>query len=197
MTMRTYPLAAAAAAAFALSGCAGLLGGGSAPSELLTLTSAETRPAAPRAGAQPVTIAEPNAPQALRTRRIPVYVDEVTIQYLQDATWVENPTALFARLVGETVAARTGRVVLDPAQFAQDPGQRVTGTLHRFGLDPVRMEVVVSYDAVTARAGAAGVSTNRFEARVPVAEASRAAVAPALNQAANRVAAEVADWVGR
>jgi cholesterol transport system auxiliary component len=40
------------------------------------------------------------------------------------------------------------------------------------------------------------VITNRFEARAPVAEATRAAVAPALNEAANRVAAEVAAWVG-
>ncbi len=57
------------------------------------------------------------------------------------------------------------------------------------------MEVVIVYDAAIAR-GATGVTTNRFEARVPVAEATPAAVAPALNQAANQVAGQVAAWVG-
>jgi hypothetical protein len=47
----------------------------------------------------------------------------------------EMPSELFARLVSETIAATTGRVVLDPKQFTFDPGQRLTGTLQRFGLD--------------------------------------------------------------
>jgi cholesterol transport system auxiliary component len=57
------------------------------------------------------------------------------------------------------------------------------------------MAVVIVYDAAIAR-GAAGVTTNRFEARVAVAEATPAAVAPALNQAANQLAIQVAAWVG-
>ncbi|MND04376.1 hypothetical protein D3C83_246110 [compost metagenome] len=58
------------------------------------------------------------------------------------------------------------------------------------------MQVVIVYDAAMARGGpTGGVVTNRFEARVPVAEATPAAVAPALNQAANQLAAEVAAWV--
>ncbi len=58
-------------------------------------------------------------------------------------------------------------------------------------------QVVIVYDAVLARSGAnGGVATNRFEARLPVAEATPAAVAPALNQAANQLAGEVATWIG-
>lgn len=184
-------------ASLALSGC---FGGGSAARELLTLTPAETRPAAaPRTAGQgeAITVAVPTLPQALRTTRIPVYVSETSIQYLTDGAWVENPGALFARLLGETVAARTGRVVLDPGQYSNDPGTRVTGTLVKFGLDPAAMQVVIVYDAVLARSGAnGGVVTNRFEARLPVAEATPAAVAPALNQAANQLAGEVAAWIG-
>lgn len=188
-------LLAAVTACFALAGC---FGGGSAPDHLLTLTSAELRPAAaPRSAAQgaAITVAVPSIPQALRTTRIPVYVNETTIQYLEKAVWVENPGALFARLLGETIAARTGRVVLDPSQYSNDPGTRLTGTLVKFGLDPAAMQVVIVYDAAMAR-GAAGVVTNRFEARVPVTAATEEAVAPALNQAANQVAVEVAAWVG-
>ena len=181
----------------ALPALAGCFGGG-APAQLLTLTPTATRPAAtPRSAASgaAITIVEPTVPQALRTNRIPVYVSETSIQYLEDAAWVENPGPLFARLLGETVAVRTGRVVLDPRQYSQDPGTRITGQLHRFGLDPGRMEAVVVYDATMPRAG--GVVTNRFEARVTVAEATPAAVAPALNQAANQLAEQVADWIGR
>ena len=183
-------------ALLALSAC---FGGGRAPDQLLTLTAAEPRPVAtPRSAGQgeAITVAVPSLPQALRTTRIPVYVNETTIQYLTDAVWVEQPGPLFARLLGDTIAARTGRVVLDPGQYSHDPGTRITGTLVRFGLDPNNMQVVIVYDAAMARGGpTGGVVTNRFEARVPVAEATPAAVAPALNQAANQLAAEVAAWV--
>ena len=180
----------------ALSACFG----GSAPDQLLTLTAAEPRPAAtPRSAAQgeAITVAVPSLPQALRTNRIPVYVNETTIQYLTDAVWVDQPDELFARLLGETIAARTGRVVLDPSQYSHDPGTRITGTLLKFGLDPNQMQVVIVYDAAMARGGpTGGVVTNRFETRLPVAEATPAAVAPALNQAANQLAGEVAAWIG-
>jgi len=193
MRPRVY---AAAACALALSAC---LGGGHTPDHLLTLTAAETRPVAQPRNAGPneaVTVTVPTVPQSLRTTRIPVYLSETTVQYLKDADWVENPGPLFARLLGETIAARTGRVVLDPAQYSHDPGIRLTGQLQRFGLDPAAMQVVVTYDAAIARGTAGGVTTNRFEARVPVAAATPDAVAPALNQAANQVADQVAAWLG-
>jgi cholesterol transport system auxiliary component len=126
---------------------------------------------------------------------VPVYVSETAIQYLEDAQWVENPGPLFGRLVGEIIAARTGRVVLDPTQFTHDPGLQLTGQLVRLGLDPNSMEAVIVYDAAINRRDA-GITTNRFEARVAVAEDTPAAVAPALNQAANQVAEQVAAWVG-
>lgn len=178
----------------ALSAC---FGGASVPDELLTLTPDATRPAAaPRSAAagEAITVVEPTVPQALRTTRVPVYVSETTIQYLKDAQWVENPGALFGRLVGEIISARTGRVVLDPTQFTHDPGVQLTGQLVRLGLDPNSMEAVIVYDAAVSR-GTTGISTNRFEARVSVAEDTPAAVAPALNQAANQVAEQVAAWV--
>ncbi len=191
-----FTLLAACSLALALSACFG----GGAPSRLLTLSAAETRPAAaPRSAGQgeAITVAVPAVPQALRTTRVPVYVDDTTIQYLEDAVWVEQPGALFARLLGETIAARTGRVVLDPAQYSHDPGTRLTGTLVRFGYDPNTSEVVIVYDAVMERPGPArGIANNRFEARVPAA-ATPEAVAPALNDAANRLAQQVAAWIAQ
>ena len=182
-------------AALALSGC---FGGGSAPTELLTLTPSQTRAATgPRAASegQLITVATPSAPHALNNNRIPVYVNETSIQYLKDAYWVEEPAELFRNLLSETIGARTAYVVIDPALYTQTAGTSVSGQMIQFGLDPTRMEAVVLFEAAVSRPNQP-VSTNRFEARVPVAEATRLAVAPALNQAANQVAAQVADWIG-
>jgi len=183
----------AAAAAFALSACFG----GGAPSELLTLRAEQTRAVGDARAAGPgeaITVAEPTVPVALQTTRVPVYVAPQTIQYLKNAFWADDPSELFRAVVSETVSARTGRVVLDPGQFTHEPGTRLTGQLLMFGLDADRMEAVALYDAVLER-GRASVATQRFEARVPVAAAQPALVAPALNQAANQIAAQVATWV--
>jgi cholesterol transport system auxiliary component len=184
----------ALAAALALSGC---FGGAKVPDTLMTLTPAQARPATTRTAAEgeAITVVVPSAAREIQTLRVPVQESDIAVSYLKDAQWVELPTNLFARLLTETIAATTNRVVLDPRQFTFDPGQRLTGTLQRFGLDASRMEAVAIYDAVLARKGG-GVTARRFEARVPVATADAAALAPALNQAANQVATEVAGWVG-
>lgn len=184
----------AAAAALVLSACFG----GGAPDELLTLRADQTRPVGDARSAGPgeaITVAEPTVPVALQTTRVPVYVAPQTIQYLKNAFWSDDPSELFRAVVSETVSARTGRVVLDPGQFTHEPGTRLTGQLLMFGLDADRMEAVALFDAVLER-GRAAVTTQRFEARVPVAAAQPALVAPALNQAANQVAVQVAAWVG-
>ncbi|WP_129791923.1 ABC-type transport auxiliary lipoprotein family protein [Sphingosinicella sp. CPCC 101087] len=186
---------AAGLAVLLLGAC---LGGPDVPDQLLTLSASSSRAAAAQTSApgQTISIAEPSVPQALRTPRVPVYVSETAIQYLQDAQWIEYPGALFGRLMSEVISARTGRVVLHPDQFVQDPGLRVTGQLHRFGIDSTTMEAVMVYDAAVLR-GDSGITTNRFEARVPVAGVTPEAVAPALNQAANQVAEQVAAWVAQ
>jgi len=184
------------AAAFALTGCFSF--GGKVPETLLRLTpstavAANTGRTA--AASEAITVVEPTVPQELRTPRVPVRTGGIAVAYVKDAQWVENPSALFGRLVSETITATTGRVTLDPRQFTFDPGLRLTGQLQSFGMDADTREAVVVYDAALAR-GENSVTTRRFEARVPVAEISAEAVGPALNQAANQVAAEVAAWLG-
>jgi cholesterol transport system auxiliary component len=188
-------IAVPALAALSLAGC-GL--GGKTPDVLLNLTPEAVM--APQSGntssaENAITVVSPTIPQALQTTRLPVTTGQ-QVAYLEDAFWVDTPDKLFRRLLSETIGARTGRVVLDPLQFSFNPGNRLTGQLHAFGLDAATMQAVVTYDAALAR-GADTVVTRRFETRVPVAAADRANVAPALNSAANQVAAQVADWVGR
>ena len=192
MTMR-LPLLALAGA-LALGGC-GL--GPKVPPVLMRLTSDAAVAAGARSTATgaAITVVAPSVGEELNTARVPVRTGATQVAYLKDAQWVEEPGALFARLLSETIAARTGRVVLDPKQFTFDPGQRLSGTLHSFGIQADTMEAVAIYDAALAR-GPENVETRRFEARIPVAAITPAAAAEALNRAANQLAGEVAAWVG-
>ena len=188
-------LLAATSAALLLAGCSF---GPKTPPVLMRLTPEQARPAGTTqtsSAAQTMTVVPPSIPQELRTARVPVRTGGTAVAYLKNAQWVETPDALFARLVGETISARSGRVVLDPRQFTLDPGMRLTGTLQSFGVDADTSEAVVIYDGVLAR-GADAVESRRFEARVPMPAVDAASAGPALNQAANRVAAEVAAWIG-
>ena len=184
----------AGAAAAALAACSF---GSKPPPVLMRLTPDAPAPAGARtaATAQAITVVAPSVPQELMTMRVPVR-SGTQVAYVPKAQWVEMPSAMFARLVSETIAAKTGRVVLDPHQFSFDPGQRLTGTLQEFGIEEAGNQAVVVYDAVLAR-GADRVETRRFEARVPLSGAIDPAGATiALNRAANDVAAQVAAWVG-
>jgi cholesterol transport system auxiliary component len=187
------------ALAAAVAGCSlsGMLGGGKAPPVLFTLTSDAPPAAQSRSAAvgETVTLQLPIIPEELRTARVPVRVTPTEVQYVQDLQWVDTPNRLFQGLLEETVRRTTNRVVLDPNQSALDPGLVVTGELQRFGYEAATGMVVVQYDASLATQGGTHVQTRRFEAAVP-ADGTAATVAPALNQAANQVALEVARWIG-
>jgi len=188
------------AIAVALGGCSlgGLLGGGKAPTTLLTLTSEAPDPGAMtrtvNAG-QAVTITVPTVAKEIRTNRIPVQVTPTDIQYVQNAQWVDTPDRLFQNLVAETVRRTTNRVVLDSRQAALDPGLVVTGELQRFGYDAQTGQVVVVYDGSLSTEGGTRVEARRFTASVP-SDGTGPSVGPALNRAANQVAGEIARWIG-
>jgi len=143
-----------------------------------------------------VTILTPRARQALNVQRLPVLSAGGRLAYFKDALWADTPARLFRDLLAETIAARTGRPVLDIRQYSLSPGIRVTGTLDRFEYDAGRGEAIAVYTALLARGGDAPIETRRFEARAPVAAETPVAAAAALNAAANQIAAEVADWIG-
>lgn len=186
------------AAALPLAGC--LSFGAKPPATLLTLASSAEVPVGQQqssAGAKTVTIAVPVTPQSLATTRVPVQSTPTTIAYVKDAAWAEPPARLFARLLADTMTARTGRVVLSQAQSMADPGARLGGELRQFGIDAATREAVVIYDASLMRADSQVVEKRRFEARVAVSAIDAGSAGIGLNQAANQVAGQVADWVGR
>lgn len=191
----------AIALAAALCGCSlgSLLGGGSkTPPVLYTLTpeAPEANVARTAAVGETVTIRTPTVPKELRALRVPARLGGTQVQYVTDLQWVDTPDKLFRALVEETVRRTTSRIVLDPAQSTLDPGLVVTGQLNHFGYDVQQGMVVVEYDASIATQGGTHVESRRFQSSIP-ADGTAATVAPALNSAANRVAMDVANWIGR
>lgn len=195
-TFRTPLLVALGAVT--LSGCFSL--GGKTPPFLLTLdadAAPQAGPARTAAEASTLTILIPTAPQKLRTQRIPVQQDGASVAYVKDAQWIEAPQRLFQRLISETVAARSGRVVLDEGQYLTAPGEQLAGQLMEFGVDARTGEAVVVYQAMLVAAGGKSVTQRRFEARENLGGVVEAKpVGEALTRAANKVAVDVAGWLG-
>lgn len=189
------------ALAFAVGGCSlgGLLGGGAkAPPTLLTLTPEAADPgqiARTANSGQSVTIAVPVVSKELRTVRVPVQVTPTDVQYVSNLQWIDTPDRLFAGLLAETVRRTTNRVVLDARQSTLDPGLLVSGELQRFGYDARTGQVIAQYDGALSTYGGSRVETRRFTATAP-SDGSAGSVGPALNQAANQIAAEIAAWIG-
>ena len=179
-----------------LAGCISL--SAEPPASLLTLSSAM-----PVAAGQPqqtapgrtISIAVPSVPAEVATLRVPVRSSATTVAYLKDAQWIEPVNRQFARLLADAVTARTGRVVVSDRQPGVDIDASLAGELRSFGVDAATGAVVVTYDAVLIRAPGAPLEKRRFEARLPVGLVQVGPVGTALNQAANRVAGDVADWV--
>ncbi|MCJ7421458.1 ABC-type transport auxiliary lipoprotein family protein [Sphingomicrobium astaxanthinifaciens] len=167
------------------------LGGEDPPPALTTLASTVPEPA-PLVRERAVTFAVPLTPEALATTRVAAVRGGTAVAYIQDLLLVDSPDRLFQQLVSETVYRSTDLLVVDPRQQDQVPALKVTGTLYRFDFDADTREVVVGYEALWADGGR--VASRRFEAREP-AVGYAGDVAPALNRAANRVAAEVAAWI--
>jgi cholesterol transport system auxiliary component len=124
-----------------------------------------------------------------------VQVDAANVAYLQNALWVERPARLFSGLLAETLRARGGRLVFLESE-ANTPGAvRLSGRLLEMGYDARDQAVMVRFDAIRSKGGE--IATRRFEHVVSGIAAKPEAVGPALNEAANAVAAEVAEWVGQ
>ncbi|WP_070155166.1 ABC-type transport auxiliary lipoprotein family protein [Sphingobium phenoxybenzoativorans] len=184
------------AAALTLPGCVSF--GGKAPSMLLSLSAEQkVAPGTVRSGGSgvSVTVVEPEAPKKLDTVRIPVQVSPTSVAYIQKVQWVDTPRHLFRSLLSETISASGTTIVLDPGQYSADPGRRLLGELVDFGVDAQSRMAIVTYDATLAAPDGRSISKKRFSASVPVSNIEGGSVGGPLNQAANKVAAEVAAWV--
>lgn len=181
----------------ALPGCISF--GGKPPSQLLSLDAAQkVGPGATQSAAAgtTITVADPEAPKMLDTVRVPVRITPTSIAYVMKVQWADTPRHLFQKLLAETIAATSNRIVLDPGQYSADAGQRLMGELVEFGLDKASNSAVVTYDAIIAGPGGTAIARQRFTAHVPVnGKIDATTIGAPINSAANKVAADVAAWV--
>ncbi|HEX7856512.1 MAG TPA: ABC-type transport auxiliary lipoprotein family protein [Sphingobium sp.] len=177
-----------------LGGCVKF--GAKPPSTLLTIDSAAriAPGTSPDANNGVVTIIEPDVPKALQTVRVAVKTDSNDFAYVPKAFWVDTPRNLFRAVLAETVSARNGTLVLDSGQFTVAPGRRLTGDLVDFGIDARTKQAVVTFDAVLVDKGSV-VTKRRFTATAPVGNIGPKGVARPIQDAANAVAVQVADWL--
>ena len=184
-----------AAASVLLAGCVSL--GGDVPDQLITLTPDSSAPAGDFAEgeiASALIVLDPDTDRRLDVTRVPVQVNASTLAYLEDAVWVEKPARQFRRLLAETIRARGGRVVVEGSDVEVAGKTVLSGRLVEMGYDAQVQAVIVKYDGML-ESGEGTLRSRRFEAEVVGVPAKVAMVAPALNEAANDVAAQVADWV--
>lgn len=199
--MTRKPILAAAlttlAALSTLSGCVSL-GGVEPPEQLLTLTPAASVPAGAAAEgevAAALSVQVPAVSQRLNVTRIPVTTGDSSLAYLADAFWVEKPAQLFRNVLAETIRAGGNRLVVSGGELEFAARTQLSGQLVDMGYDATTGSAVVRYDAVLELPDGT-VRTRRFESRVSGIPAEAGAVGSALNEAANTVADEVAEWVG-
>ncbi len=185
------------ALALLLQGCVSL-GGGKPPPTLLRLTATQ----APAAGSSlngktvdAIVVLDPDTDRSLAVTRIMVQVDDSNVAYLAKAQWAERPSHMFAAVLAETVRAGGRHLVFTADEAVTVLGSRLGGRLMALGYDAREQAVVVRYDAVLSATGGV-VSTKRFEVKIPGVAATPEQVGPALNRAANQVAAQVSDWLG-
>jgi cholesterol transport system auxiliary component len=184
------------AAVLLLGGCISF--GGKVPDELIALTPATTAPAGAAAEGRmtdALVVLDPDTDRRLDVLRVPVQVDDSTVAYVKKSTWVERPARQFRRLLAETIRARGGKLVAEGDDAELQGKSRLGGRLLDMGYDARSQSVVVRFDALRESADGA-VRTRRFEAVVPGVSPDGKSIGPALNKAANDVAAQVADWVG-
>lgn len=196
MAAGMYRIVAPLAALSLLGGCVSF--GGKVPEQLISLTPASSAPAGATASGklgEALVVRDPEVDRRLDVQRVAVQIDASRVAYLKDATWVERPGRQFRRLLAETLRAKGGRLVLEGSETDAIGKAVLSGRLLDMGYDARSQSVVVRFDALRDD-GKGEVQTRRFEAVVPGVAAKASAVAPALNQAANDVAAQVADWVG-
>ena len=188
--IRTLPLFLA----LPLAGCISF--GAKPPPSLLTLTAATpiaVGQSQSSAGARAIAVSVPTTPAALAALRVPVQTTPTDLAYVENAQWVEPPARLFARLLADTLTAG-GTVVVTGVQSVDSPAGKLGGELRAFGFDATARTAVVTFDALLTRGGSTAVERRRFEASVPVATIDAASAGPALNAAANQVAAQVSAW---
>ncbi|MGL5837971.1 MAG: ABC-type transport auxiliary lipoprotein family protein [Sphingorhabdus sp.] len=141
-----------------------------------------------------LVILTPEVPRKLDTNRVPVQIDAGNVAYLKDSIWSDKPARLFQQLLGETLAAKNGALILNEVETGGKAENYLSGQLVEFGIDATDMQAIIVFDAVRIRKGQP-VEKRRFEAREKLIEIEADEAGKAMNNAANKAANDVSSWL--
>ena len=139
---------------FAVAACGPLVqvgGGGKPPASLFVLRAPPPPPASNVAPRATILVDQPAVVGTLQTLRVPVIEADTRVTYLVAATWAEQPSKQFQRLLIDTLATRPGVLALAATAVDGRADRRLAGTLIEFGLDlrdAGRPQVRLRFDAV-------------------------------------------------
>ncbi|NJM50613.1 MAG: ABC transporter [Sphingomonadales bacterium] len=193
--MKSLPVTGALLPILLLGGCVSF--GGKAPPSLLVLTATNAvSGGAAHSGerSDALVILTPAVPRKLDTNRVPVQMSSSNIAYLKDAVWSDKPASLMQQLLMETIAAKNNRLVLNETDAGGSAQMMLSGSLIEFGIDEKSADAVIVFDAVKLIRGEP-IEKRRFEVRRSVNLIEAGPVGSALNEAANQLAADVANWL--
>lgn len=196
--LKSASAAAVMSVALLVSGCIRI--GAEPPEQLLSLrtnASPQGGQTFDAAAEQSIAVMPPLTPRAFDNARVAVRADATSFAYVKGAVWADTPRRMFGALLADTIAAQTGRLVVNPAQFSRPSNMQLTGALVDFSIDARAMQAVVTYDATLVSATDPVVKRRRFTATAPVTRIDASSVAAPLSAAANDVARQVADWIGK
>lgn len=180
-----------------LGACVKVGDGRKPPRQLFTLPPVSA-PAGALVTATPITtlvVSEPDTERALGLTRIAVRVNDSSIAYMKDGLWAERPARLLRNHIAEVIRARGMRLVLIDSEDGPQSGQHLGGRLIFMGYDDHSRSAVIRYDALLTKMDGT-LAQRRFEAVEKGVAPRSEAVAEALGRMSDRLAAEVADWVG-
>lgn len=190
-----------AALGLVLAGASACVRIGSKPPERLLGISSEARIAPgttqSASAASALFVELPEVPRTIATQRVAVRASANAYAYVPKALWADTPARQFQSLLSETITARTGRLVLDPGQYLAQSNQILHGDLIEFGVDAGSSKAVVTFDASLLAPDGKTVRRQRFSASRPVSTIDADHVAGPISQAANDVAGQIADWLGK
>ncbi|HMT40511.1 MAG TPA: ABC-type transport auxiliary lipoprotein family protein [Sphingorhabdus sp.] len=189
-------MAVVMAVTLALPSCVSF--GGTAPASMLTLTStASVTAGTSNSGLakEAMIVLVPEVPRKLDTNRVPVQIDSGNVAYLKESVWTDKPAVLMQQLLIETLAAKNGMLILSEVEAAGKAENYLSGQLIEFGIDEGGSEAVAIFDAVRIRKGQP-VEKRRFDARAGLNKIAPREAGEALNMVANKIADDVAAWLG-
>lgn len=152
--------------------------------------------AGPLSTGKVILVSNISASPILDTRSLLVMPADGERAYLRDAVWEDSPVRLFQRLLTRTISSRGEVLAISPDIAGATADYVLQGELTCFTLD-VRATPVVRacFNAVLSNPQGHILAARHFESTHPVSVQTPAVVAAALNDAANDIMAQAADWV--